>query len=126
MRRQATQLGRVEGLKPDTRKPTGAHGWPAPTVLGTLWNALALAQWSSIPFLGSISVPTLVATGARDRIVPPANSALLARRIPNASLVRLAAGHDLQRAGNAALLAAAVQAFLADRGLATPSSRAAV
>jgi poly(3-hydroxyoctanoate) depolymerase len=97
--------------------PAAGHGWPAATMLGTLWNAVALSQWSSIPFLGAIAAPTLVVTGVRDRIVPPANSALLARRIPGASLQRLPAGHDLQRAGNAVLLAAAVRRFLA--GLST-------
>jgi pimeloyl-ACP methyl ester carboxylesterase len=107
------------------RPPAAADGWPVASVLGPAWNALALAQWSSIPFLGSIRTPTLVVTGTRDRVVPPANSALLARRIPGASLVSLAAGHDLQRPGNAALLAASVHRFLAERGLAPPPEQAA-
>jgi pimeloyl-ACP methyl ester carboxylesterase len=105
------------------RKPVVAHGWPAATTLGTIWNAVALSQWSSIPFIGAITTPTLVVTGARDRVVPPSNSTLLARRIPGASLVQLAAGHDLQRAGTAGLLAATVRRFLADLPRDSPGNR---
>lgn len=78
-----------------------------------LWHSLAIFGWSSIPFLGAIRVPTLVVCGARDRVVPPANSRLLARRIPSADLVMLSAAHDLQRPGPARALADAVEHFLA-------------
>ncbi|HEV7555208.1 MAG TPA: alpha/beta hydrolase [Kofleriaceae bacterium] len=45
--------------------------------------------------LGDITHPTLVITGDDDVIIPPANSRLLAERIPNATLVVLAgARHD--------------------------------
>jgi pimeloyl-ACP methyl ester carboxylesterase len=44
--------------------------------------------------LGQIVAPTLVVTGDADRLVPPANSHLLAARIPGAELEILAgAGH---------------------------------
>ena len=72
--------------------------WPRPDVLSAFWHSLAISTWSSIPFLGAIRAPTLVVCGSRDRIAPPANSRLLARRIPGATLVMLPAGHDLQRA----------------------------
>ena len=75
---------------------------------------MAIATWSSIPFLGAIAAPTLVVCGSRDRVVPPANSSLLAQRIPGAALVMLQAGHDLQRAGQASDLADAVESFLTD------------
>ena len=39
-----------------------------------LWHSLAIASWSSIPFLGAIHLPTLVVSGAHDRVVPPENS----------------------------------------------------
>jgi pimeloyl-ACP methyl ester carboxylesterase len=87
--------------------------------LGLLWQTLAVSNWSSIPFLGSIAAPTLVVCGSRDSVVPPSNSAVLARRIPNATLVMLAGrGHDLQRGESVKALAQAVERF-------SPARRAA-
>ena len=90
-----------------------ATSWPRPNPLGTWWHSLAISSWSSIPFLGSIQAPTLVVCGAHDRVVPPANSRVLARRIPGAELVVLPAGHDVQRSGPARVLADTVEPFLA-------------
>lgn len=95
------------------RTPLAARSWPRPDALGTLWQSLAISSWSSIPFLGAIRAPTLVVCGARDRVVPPANSTLLARRIPGAELVMLPAGHDLQQPGQARALINTVEPFLA-------------
>lgn len=92
--------------------PATAHPWPRPDPLAMVWQAMALSGWSSIPFLGAIRQPTLVVHGARDRLVPPENGALLARRIPDARLVTLPTGHDLQRIDHAAFLAGAVEEFL--------------
>jgi poly(3-hydroxyoctanoate) depolymerase len=92
--------------------PGDDRSWPRPDALGTMWHALAISGWSSIPFLGAIAARTLVVSGERDRVVPPGNSRLLARRIPGAELALLAAGHDLQRSGPAQLLADAVDEFL--------------
>jgi pimeloyl-ACP methyl ester carboxylesterase len=95
--------------------------WPRPDLLGTFWQAIAISTWSSIPFLGSIAAPTLVVCGSRDRVVPAANSMLLAQRIPGAALVMLHAGHDLQRAGRQASdLADVVESFLTDGAAALP------
>jgi pimeloyl-ACP methyl ester carboxylesterase len=99
----------VRGL----RRPSDAHSWPRPDAVGALWHSLAISSWSSIPFLGAIRAPTLVVCGDRDRVVPPANSTLLARRIPGAGLVMLPAGHDLQRRGQASVLVSTVEPFLA-------------
>lgn len=95
------------------RTPSDAGCWPRPDALGTLWQSLAISSWSSIPFLGAIRAPTLVVCGSRDRVVPPANSTLLARRIPGADLVMLPAGHDLQRRGSMRALVSTVEPFLA-------------
>ena len=93
--------------------------WPLPDPLGLLWQTLAVSNWSSIPFLGSILAPTLVVCGSRDSVVPPSNSRVLARRIPNATLIMLAdRGHDLQRGDSAKALARAVADF-------SPATRAA-
>ena len=82
-----------------SRQAVGRAFLAASRPLGALWHSLAISSWSSIPFLGAIRAPTLVVCGSRDRMVPPANSTLLARRIPDAELVMLSAGHDLQRRG---------------------------
>jgi pimeloyl-ACP methyl ester carboxylesterase len=94
------------------RAPSGSASWPRTDPVGALWHSMAIATWSSIPFLGAIRVPTLVVCGTHDRVVPAANSTFLARRIPGAELVMLPAGHDLQRRGPAHALAAAVEPFL--------------
>jgi poly(3-hydroxyoctanoate) depolymerase len=88
--------------------------WPLPDPLGLLWQSLAVSNWSSIPFLGSILATTLVVCGSRDSVVPPSNSRVLAGRIPDASLVMLPGrGHDLQRGDSAKALARVVEDFSA-------------
>jgi pimeloyl-ACP methyl ester carboxylesterase len=93
------------------RKPMEAS-WPRPSGVGTLWRLLAIAGWSSVPFLGSLHVPTLVVCGKWDQVVTPDNSRFLAGRIAGAELVTLPAGHDLQRPNVAVELAAVVERFL--------------
>jgi len=75
--------------------------WAArpPNPLGVWWQALAMGAWTSAPWLARITAPTLVLTGADDRIVPSTNARLLARRIRNATL------HVTPKAGHFALLA---------------------
>lgn len=87
--------------------------WPRPDPLGLLWQVAAVSTWSSIPVLGRIGAPTLVLCGDRDRVVPPANSRLLAARIRNARLVTVHAGHDLQKPRPAAVVGHLVERFLA-------------
>ena len=63
-----------------------------------VYNAqvLAGARHDSEARLGAIQAQTLVLTGADDRVVPPANAELLAKKIPNARLeVVPGAGHLL-------------------------------
>ncbi|MDQ1709193.1 MAG: hypothetical protein QOG49_578 [Frankiaceae bacterium] len=92
--------------------PRAGNRWPYTDGVGMLWHSLAFASWSSIPFLGSIRADTLVVSGSHDRVVPPANSRVLARRIPGAALVVVPGGHDLQRPEAASRLARAVDDFL--------------
>ena len=109
-------VGAIPGARPtlrSLRRPEGAVAWPPVSALGTLWQSLAISSWSSIPLLGAITAPTLVVGGTRDRLVPPANSRLLAQRIRGARLELIDAGHDLQRPVPAGLLACAVAPFLA-------------
>lgn len=102
----------LRGLRP----PADAASWPRADAMGMVWHSLAYSNWSSIPFLGSIAAPTLVVCGTHDRIVAPANSRVLAGRIPGASLVMLPAGHDLQRPDPARALADVLRRFLASSG----------
>jgi pimeloyl-ACP methyl ester carboxylesterase len=81
-------------------------------LVGAFWHSVAISNWSSIPFLGSILAPTLVVCGSDDLVVPPANSRALAQRIPNATLVVLPGGHDLQSTEPAQALARVVESFL--------------
>jgi pimeloyl-ACP methyl ester carboxylesterase len=94
------------------RPPAAARDWPRPDAVGTLWQMLAISTWTSIPFLGAIQAPTLVVCGDHDRVVPPANSRLLAQRIPGAELVIIPSGHDVQRTASAQALVNAVEPFL--------------
>ena len=101
-----------DGLR-SLRTSGGVSPWPRADAMGLFWQSLAFSNWSSIPFLGSIEAPTLVVCGTYDRVVAPANSRVLAGRIPGASLVVLPAGHDLQRADVAKQLAGVVEDFVA-------------
>lgn len=94
------------------RRHVDDNPWPRPNPLGMLWHTLAVSSWSSIPFLGGIRAPTLIVCGSRDRVVVPANSRVLAGRIPGASLVVLPGGHDLQRGDQGRALARVVEDFL--------------
>lgn len=59
----------------------------SPNVLGYYMQMAAISSFSSLRWLRDIQVPTLVVTGDDDRLIPPVNSYLLARRIPKARLV---------------------------------------
>ena len=49
--------------------------------------------WSSLPWLGCLSQPTLVMAGTDDPIVPTANAKILTKLIPNARMVIIDDGH---------------------------------
>ncbi len=55
----------------------------------SLRHLMAVQRFNTYGRLGLVNVPTLVLTGADDIIIPPANSILLAARIPGASLSML-------------------------------------
>jgi pimeloyl-ACP methyl ester carboxylesterase len=108
--------GRSGVRRRDLETPGDGNSWRRADAWSLLSQSLAFASWSSIPFLGAITARTLVVCGTHDRLVPPANSRLLARRIPNASLVMLPGGHNLQRPEPARLLARALEDFLGPVG----------
>ncbi len=112
----ACGVGAVPGHPRDVTQmlltPNRETRWPRPDPVGLLWQLAAISTWSSIPVLGCIDAPTLVVCGDYDRAVVPANSRLLAARIRNARLVTIQAGHDLQKAGPAAIVGRLVERFL--------------
>lgn len=95
-----------------SRRP-GPHAplW-AWTPLGLMWQITAYTTWTSLPLLRSIHAPTLVIHGKKDRIVPVANARLLSTCIPNARMVTVDAGHDLQAPVPANAVARAIDGFL--------------
>jgi poly(3-hydroxyalkanoate) depolymerase len=63
------------------------------SALGYLYQLVAVACWTSLPFLPLISQPTLVMGGDSDPLVPVANARILAGLIPNATLQVFTGGH---------------------------------
>jgi len=61
-----------------------------PSLLGYTYQLTAGAFWSSLPWLATVRVPTLVLTGDGDRLVQPANGVQLARLLPESRLHVLA------------------------------------
>ncbi|GLR83617.1 poly(3-hydroxyalkanoate) depolymerase [Bradyrhizobium iriomotense] len=81
--------------------------------LGYLYQLLAMAGWTSLPWLWMLSQPTLVLSGHDDPLVPPINGRILARLIPNAELRMIDDGH-LFMVTRPAETAALIEAFLTD------------
>ncbi|WP_334538625.1 poly(3-hydroxyalkanoate) depolymerase [Bradyrhizobium sp. AZCC 2230] len=80
--------------------------------LGYLYQLLAMAGWTSLPWLWSLRQPTLVLTGSDDPLVPPINGHILASLIPNAELRMIDDGH-LFMVTRPAETAALIEDFLA-------------
>jgi poly(3-hydroxyalkanoate) depolymerase len=96
--------------------------------IGYLYQLLAMAGWTSLPWLWSLRQPTLVLMGSDDPLVPPINGHILAGVIPNAELRMIDDGH-LFMVTRPAETAALIEAFLADESRkiepSSPLSRAA-
>jgi poly(3-hydroxyalkanoate) depolymerase len=61
--------------------------------LGYLYQLLALAGWTSLPWLWTIKQPTLVLMGRDDPLVPVVNGRILTSLIPNSRLEIIDDGH---------------------------------
>ena len=81
--------------------------------LGYLYQLLAVAGWTSLPWLWSLPQPTLILMGRDDPLVPPVNGHIMAALIPNAELQLIDDGH-LFFVTRPAETAAVIEAFLAD------------
>jgi pimeloyl-ACP methyl ester carboxylesterase len=62
------------------------HHEAAPSALGYTLQMAAFSRFHSLPWLHQVEQPTLVLAGTDDRLVPMANSAILAANLPNARL----------------------------------------
>src|SRR5260221_632884 len=67
----------------------GARRAERPALRYGVAKVRAIARHHTLPRLSQIRAPTLVLTGGADRLVPPENSAILARNIPGARLLVL-------------------------------------
>ncbi len=83
-----------------------------PSRAGYLYQLMAMAGWTSVPFLPLIMAPTLVMMGDADRIVPLVNGKFLARLIPHATLEIIEGGGHLFLVSRAAESAPKIRAFL--------------
>jgi poly(3-hydroxyalkanoate) depolymerase len=61
--------------------------------VGYLYQLLAMAGWTSLPWLWSLPQPTLVLMGSDDPLVPVINGRILSQLIPNARLRLIDDGH---------------------------------
>jgi poly(3-hydroxyalkanoate) depolymerase len=81
--------------------------------LGYLYQLLALAGWSSLPWLWRLDTPTLILSGSDDPIIPPINGRLMAAIMPNARLEIIDDGH-LFMVTRPNEMAARIEKFLAE------------
>lgn len=87
----------------------GARFSHMPSLRGISYQLLALASWSSMPWLRTVEAPTLVVSGLLDRLVPRDNAVQLARLLPNSRLHLFPGGGHLlmfDRGGDAPRLLA--------------------
>jgi poly(3-hydroxyalkanoate) depolymerase len=61
--------------------------------LAYIYQLLAIAGWTSAPWLPRLKQPTLIVMGRDDPIVPLVNGRILARLIPNSRLEVMPCGH---------------------------------
>jgi poly(3-hydroxyalkanoate) depolymerase len=70
-----------------------AEAMTGTTEKGYLYQLIAMAGWTSLPWLWTLKQPALILAGRDDPIVPPVNARLMARLMPNARLKLLDDGH---------------------------------
>lgn len=86
-----------------------------PSLRGYFLQMVAIAGWSSLPFLRRIHQPTLVMAGDDDPIVPVINGRILARLMADARLHVVQGGGHLFLLDRAEESAAVIQEFLDER-----------
>lgn len=88
-------LHHFESLYGDERESGGDHAsrLKAPTMRGYMFQLLAAAGWTSVPFLPFLKQPTLILAGDKDQIVPVINARFLNRLIRKSELQVVSGGH---------------------------------
>jgi pimeloyl-ACP methyl ester carboxylesterase len=81
--------GAAEADPEFVRRTARARVAAPPSVTGYALQLIAASSWSSLPWLHRIEQPTLVVTGAQDRLLPAVNSELIASRMPHARLLSI-------------------------------------
>ena len=83
-----------------------------PSIKGYFYQVGSLMGWSSLPWLHTLTQPTLVLAGDDDPIIPLINARMLCSRIPDAKLRIVDCGH-LFLLTRASILAPEIEQFLA-------------
>lgn len=84
-----------------------------PDPKGYIYQLLAFAGWSSLPFIRFLRMPTLVMMGDKDSIVPLVNGQILAWALPEGQLYVVEGGGHLFLVTRAAETAGVINSFLA-------------
>jgi poly(3-hydroxyalkanoate) depolymerase len=87
-----------------------------PDPKGYIYQLLAFAGWSSLPFIRFLKMPTLVMMGNKDSIVPLVNGQILAWALPDARLHVVDGGGHLFLVTRAAETADVIRGFLSEPG----------
>jgi poly(3-hydroxyalkanoate) depolymerase len=97
----------------------GRHidGLLPPDPKGYIYQLLAFAGWSSLPFIRFLKMPTLVMMGDKDTIVPLVNGQILSWALPDARLHVVEGGGHLFLVTRAAETADVINTFLQEPGL---------
>ncbi len=95
--RMARLLGGRSGRDPEVLAIYERNREANPASLGGYRHQLrTISGWSSLPFLGSLKMPTLILAGGRDPMAPPVNARLFCWLMPDARRYVLSdAGHLL-------------------------------
>mgnify|MGYP002784869604 CR=1 FL=1 len=83
-----------------------------PSMMGYLNQLIAMAGWTSAPFLPFLAAPTLIIMGDDDQIVPLANGQILKALIPDARLEVIKGGGHLFLVNQADETMALIRDFL--------------
>ncbi len=83
-----------------------------PSLLGYLYQLMAIQGWTSVHWLRRLRPPTLVLAGDDDPIIPVANGRILADRIPNGRLHVVEGGGHLFLVVRGEEMASLVRRFL--------------
>jgi len=89
----ASELYGGKFLLDPTLAATHAANMKGSSNRGYIYQLLAIAGWTSAPWLPWLKQPTLIVMGRDDPIVPLVNGRVLARLIPNSQLTVMPCGH---------------------------------